>query len=279
MTTPPPEENPPLDHLGLPISPSPKRNRQIPEDDGMRQLRTLIHAINARDIPSAEKARLMHEALLLGYRASKVASQPIDSHDDLTPAIPNAEGAVPNGPLETLRYWQNQLGEALAPEKFDLTESDIAPTYAPIRQTKSTTEELTPQDVEIDDVVDPASPPLGCQHYERNVKLQCFTCKKWYTCRFCHDAHEDHALVRKETKNMLCMLCATPQRASDVCINCGEITAQYYCDVCKLWENRQSKPIYHCVDCGICRRGLGLGKDFFHCKARLPGTPSPHNSG
>jgi hypothetical protein len=51
-----------------------------------------------------------------------------------------------------------------------------------------------------------------------------------------------------------------------MCINCGEISAQYYCNICKLWENRQNKPIYHCGDCGICRRGMGLGKDFFHCK-------------
>ncbi len=65
---------------------------------------------------------------------------------------------------------------------------------------------------------------------------------------------------------MLCMLCSTPQKASDVCVNCGEIAANYYCNICKLWENRKSKPIYHCNDCGICRRGLGLGKDFFHCK-------------
>ena len=38
--------------------------------------------------------------------------------------------------------------------------------------------------------------------------------------------------------------------------------AQYYCDRCKLWDD-DSTPIYHCYECGICRVGHGLGKDFF----------------
>ncbi|KFA80498.1 hypothetical protein S40288_02088 [Stachybotrys chartarum IBT 40288] len=266
MTTPPPEDNTLRDHLGFPLTPSPRRNRQIPEDDGMRELRTLIQTINSRDIPGADKAKLMHEALLLGYRASKVASHTREAYDGAVLSHGESpEPAVPNGPLETLKYWQNQIGEHLAaPEKFELSESDIAPTYAPIRHSRNPGNEAPPQVVQT--AANGTQLPLGCQHYERNVKLQCSTCKKWYTCRFCHDAQEDHTLIRKDTKNMLCMLCATPQRASDICINCGEMTAQYYCDICKLWENRQSKPIYHCADCGICRRGMGLGKDFFHCK-------------
>ncbi|KAH7320912.1 hypothetical protein B0I35DRAFT_477451 [Stachybotrys elegans] len=249
------------DHLGFPISP--KRTRHLPEDDGMRELRTVIQDINARDVSSVEKARLMHEALLAGYRASKAAVAPSETHESIEAPDHVPEHATPNGALDTLRFWQGQLHEAPPLEKFVLSESDIARTYAPLRQPKSPGIEMPSQ---ISDAPANQTQPLGCQHYERNVKLQCSTCKKWYTCRFCHDAQEDHALIRKETKNMLCMLCATPQRASDVCINCGEITAQYYCDICKLWENRQSKPIYHCNDCGICRRGMGLGKDFFHCK-------------
>ncbi|KAJ3474155.1 hypothetical protein NLG97_g9965 [Lecanicillium saksenae] len=162
--------------------------------------------------------------------------------------------------LESLKFWQNQVGETAAAEKFLLTEADLTPTYAPIRLPKNadgTRETVAPPDLH---------PPLGCAHYERNVKLQCSTCNKWYTCRFCHDAEEDHNLIRNQTKHMLCMLCGTPQKASEACVNCGETTAQYYCNICKLWENRKSKPIYHCDDCGICRRGHGLGKDFFHCK-------------
>jgi hypothetical protein len=62
------------------------------------------------------------------------------------------------------------------------------------------------------------------------------------------------------------MLCNTPQAASQACNMCGNQAACYYCAVCKLWNNDPEKAIYHCDDCGICRLGQGLGKDFFHCK-------------
>ncbi|KAK6339067.1 hypothetical protein TWF696_009857 [Orbilia brochopaga] len=107
---------------------------------------------------------------------------------------------------------------------------------------------------------------LGCAHYRRNVKLQCSTCDKWYLCRFCHDDKEDHALIRKDTKNMLCMFCGTAQPAAQTCRQCVRYAAIYYCDKCKLWDDDPTRTIYHCNDCGICRIGRGLGKDFFHCK-------------
>lgn len=74
-------------------------------------------------------------------------------------------------------------------------------------------------------------------------------------------------LNRRETKNMLCMLCGCAQAASEECALCSVRGAWYYCDVCKLWDDDPQKSIYHCNDCGICRVGQGLGKDFFHCKA------------
>lgn len=228
----------------------------------MRPLRTRIQAINARDIPSSEKARIMHEVLLEGYRASQLASRGNAIPDDGEPTGQAWEPLSAARPLDSLKFWHGQLSESSAVDTFVLTESDLTPTYAPIRQPKSPGY-ATPTRAPTPPVT---GPPFGCQHYERNVKLQCSTCHRWYTCRFCHDAYEDHNLIRKETKNMLCMPCGRAQKASDICVNCGETAAQYYCNICKLWENRQSKPIYHCNDCGICRRGLGLGKDFFHCK-------------
>ncbi|KAF3907269.1 hypothetical protein ABW20_dc0107743 [Dactylellina cionopaga] len=107
---------------------------------------------------------------------------------------------------------------------------------------------------------------LGCAHYRRNVKLQCSTCEKWYPCRFCHDDKEEHSLIRKDTKNMLCMFCGTAQPAAQTCRQCVRYAASYYCDKCKLWDDDPTRTIYHCNDCGICRIGRGLGKDFFHCK-------------
>jgi uncharacterized CHY-type Zn-finger protein len=143
-----------------------------------------------------------------------------------------------------------------------LTAEDLKPTFHPRVESESpAADDAEDEDTEVFD-----EPTLGCSHYKRNVKLQCFDCKKWYTCRLCHDEVEDHRLDRPKTENMLCMLCGHAQHAAQYCKWCGELAAQYYCASCKLWDNDASKSIYHCGDCGICRIGKGLGKDFFHCK-------------
>jgi hypothetical protein len=69
---------------------------------------------------------------------------------------------------------------------------------------------------------------------------------------------------------MLCMLCGCAQKASDTCVKCSQSAAYYYCGICKLWNDDASKPMYHCSDCGLCRVGQGLGRDFFHCKVSAP---------
>ncbi|KAF8952782.1 hypothetical protein BGZ52_003900 [Haplosporangium bisporale] len=107
---------------------------------------------------------------------------------------------------------------------------------------------------------------LGCKHYRRGCKLKANCCGKWFNCRFCHDDVCDHNIVRNETKSMLCMKCKTIQPAAQDCNSCHVQLAAYYCDVCKLWDDDPTKPIYHCDDCGICRIGRGLGQDYFHCK-------------
>ncbi|KAG0334014.1 hypothetical protein BG000_008707 [Podila horticola] len=107
---------------------------------------------------------------------------------------------------------------------------------------------------------------LGCKHYRRGCKLKANCCGKWFNCRFCHDDACDHAIVRSETKEMLCMHCKTIQPAAQECSSCKATLAKYYCDICKLWDDDPRKQIYHCDDCGICRIGKGLGEDFFHCK-------------
>ena len=42
---------------------------------------------------------------------------------------------------------------------------------------------------------------------------------------------------------------------------------KYFCNVCKLWDNSESKSIYHCPYCNVCRVGRGLGIDYRHCMA------------
>lgn len=241
------------------------KDSTLPEDDGMGHLRRRILAIQATDMPQELKAQLVHQLLMEGYTKSRVfaptspkLSSPTSNH---TLPVPSE----PAGALQQALKFLKPLGEGSGPLTVPLSEEDLAPTYVPATRTEE------------DDVIiagfcgrrepdDSGEPALGCEHYRRNVKLQCATCEKWYTCRFCHDAAEDHTLPRKETKNMLCMLCGCPQKASDTCIKCNESAAQYYCGVCKLWNDDPNKPIYHCNDCGLCRVGQGLGKDFFHCK-------------
>lgn len=107
---------------------------------------------------------------------------------------------------------------------------------------------------------------LGCKHYRRGCKLKANCCGRWFNCRFCHDDVSDHTIIRSETKTMLCMHCQTIQEAAQNCSACKARMAVYYCDACKLWDDDPKKHIYHCDDCGICRIGQGLGRDYFHCK-------------
>ncbi|KAL2755162.1 hypothetical protein ACRALDRAFT_1057824 [Sodiomyces alcalophilus JCM 7366] len=246
-----------------PTKPSPR----LPEDDGMGTLRKRLLALQAEDLPAVDMARCMHQMMLESYHRSqqttpapRPTSPPITipSSDSLNSSPTTAKAwkqAIPVSALESLKFWQHPQGDAPSSEQFVLTAEDVKPTFATVKGGPKDTSPEAEQER-----------PLGCSHYRRNVKLQCSTCGKWYTCRFCHDAAEDHSLIRKDTKNMLCMLCAYPQKAGDACINCGVGTARYYCNVCKLWDDHPDKNIYHCNDCGICRRGMGLGKDFFHCK-------------
>lgn len=242
-----------------------KRESSLPADDGMGYLRQQILAIQSTDVPAEEKARLMHGLLTRGYSQAQESFG--TKHAPGTPSpetMVSQERPTTPGSLASFIWQMNGSPESASrvhhQHTFHLSPSDLKPSFAP----------LDPPEVDEDgDTIvknETVLPSLGCKHYKRNVKLQCSTCDRWYTCRLCHDEAEDHILIRKDTKNMLCMICSCAQRAGEFCVGCGERTAWYYCDVCKLWDNDSNKSIYHCNDCGICRKGRGLGKDFFHCK-------------
>ena len=255
-------------------------NKVLPEDDGMGVLRRKIHAIQEMDIPPDLKAQLMHQILGEGYLKSSPQGR---VSSPLPPSSPKSITSVPESPEPTgalqqaLKFW-NPLGDSAGPLSLPLTEDDLRPTYVPqppkttnggvIDVDPSTAYDIAERIGRRGSEEEGEEPAFGCEHYRRNVKLQCFTCEKWYTCRFCHDAAEDHTLPRKETKHMLCMFCGCAQRASDTCVRCNRTAGYYYCGICKLWNDDPNKPIYHCNDCGLCRVGQGLGKDFFHCKVR-----------
>ncbi|KAI5813391.1 zinc-ribbon-domain-containing protein, partial [Pyronema omphalodes] len=205
----------------------------LPEDDGQRQLRLKLSELSRVDISERERAQRMHAIMTEKWTASQNSKN---------------EAAISSAPTSpTLAPLENGDGEA---NPYKLLPGDDRKTYytGPGAGEGGKEEEL------------------GCSHYRRGVRLQCSTCERWHTCRFCHDEAEDHALIRRETKNMLCMHCGKPQPAKQDCGNCGVRSAKYYCDKCKLWDDDPHKSIYHCNDCGICRIGQGLGKDFFHCK-------------
>ena len=247
----------------------------LPADDGMGWLRKKIHAIRDLDLSNNEKARMVHDLMTESYNSTKVLSpdSSVALSTTLGPSNMN-QAVVPPTPIMQQPSEPTPTSPTLSipiphtDTVFSLTAEDLQPTYVPRTEPESPVAEAGDEDPDTEEL-DEAS--LGCQHYMRNVKLQCYTCKKWYTCRFCHDQVENHHLIRRDTENMLCMLCAHPQPAASTCRQCGEQTAQYYCDICKLWDNDSKKSIYHCSDCGICRIGQGLGKDFFHCKVSCPG--------
>jgi len=251
------------------------RRDPLPEDDGMGDLRRRIHAIQATDAPQEVKARMLHELLMEKYNKSqkKLSGASLATMRPESPLSPGKSilGTSPApseqksaGPLQQALRFLNSFAEP-AELNVPLTDDDLRPTYAPTPPPDSAEWDLDILHGGEDLDTEPLR-YLGCKHYRRNVKMQCATCERWYTCRFCHDEAEDHVLPRHQTKHMLCMFCGCAQKVSDSCVRCGRSAAQYYCGICKLWNNDPNKPIYHCSDCGICRVGRGLGKDFFHCK-------------
>lgn len=243
-------------------------NGSLPEDDGMGHMRKRIIAIQRTDSSNEKKARLVHGLMTEKHNLSQQslhgshfprAHSPGSCHSSdrpWTPSSPKSIESLKSSPPTS----SSSNGDGSNP--FQLSPDDLKPTYyqKPLLPVKDGEQEGS--SMEIEEVTN----ALGCEHYKRNIKLQCSACNRWYTCRFCHDAVEDHMLNRRETKNMLCMLCGCAQPASEECALCSERGAWYYCDVCKLWDDDAEKSIYHCNDCGICRVGKGLGKDFFHCK-------------
>ena len=111
-----------------------------------------------------------------------------------------------------------------------------------------------------------------CEHYDCSVDIQCFSCKEYFNCRVCHDFQKDeeekdpsrrHILDRYMVEAVRCRNCETTQPPEQYCINCGICFGNFFCKICRLYENNLGKNIYHCDGCKICRRGPK--EDTFHC--------------
>ncbi|KAK5171421.1 uncharacterized protein LTR77_004565 [Saxophila tyrrhenica] len=235
-----------------------KMDSALPANDGMSELRQQLQQIRKLAISTEEKARRMHGLMVQDYMdrngtAGNVSPMSLDGGDaksfnEEPAALDVGLAALPIDPSNP----------------YNLRPGDLELSFSPLPHIPTPPEDGEENMEEEDPII------LGCMHYKRNVKVQCFDCHRWFPCRYCHDQSHDlpfpHNLRRKMTRNMMCMLCRTPQPAAETCENCGEYAAYYFCPKCKLWDNDSNKRIYHCDDCGICRLGEGLGKDFVHCK-------------
>lgn len=237
----------------------------LPADDGMRTLREQMHAIREMALSTEDKAKRMHALMVADYQQFR-ETHGAQAGSDRSSTQAQRPGEADTEYLERLapriRSPSPRSGGGDETEDLNPTAEDLQRTY----HERSEGEGCIGEDG------NPEPPALGCRHYMRNVKIRCADCGRWYSCRHCHDEAEAHPLNRKNIRRMLCMLCGTAQPAAEYCTHCGELTAAYYCDICKLWDGDASHSIYHCHDCGICRRGEGLGRDYVHCKVSIPQT-------
>ncbi|KAL7600817.1 hypothetical protein Lser_V15G22907 [Lactuca serriola] len=111
----------------------------------------------------------------------------------------------------------------------------------------------------------------GCEHYRRRCKLCAPCCNKVFWCHRCHDNYtsalndpkERHNIVRGDVQQIVCIICNTEQPVDQICGNCGVKMGEYFCGICKLFDDDTSKQQFHCNDCGICR--LYGRENYYHC--------------
>lgn len=107
----------------------------------------------------------------------------------------------------------------------------------------------------------------NCIHYQRGCWIKANCCNRYYPCRRCHDAAEDHEIDRHATKFVGCKGCgAEDQPVGPNCNSCHMRFARYFCSICLFFDDEEGSEVYHCEKCGICRVGKGLGIDNVHCE-------------
>ncbi|XP_022979906.1 E3 ubiquitin-protein ligase MIEL1-like [Cucurbita pepo subsp. pepo] len=127
-------------------------------------------------------------------------------------------------------------------------------------------------EVSADDRLDFGKMGYGCQHYRRRCRIRASCCNEIYPCRHCHNEatsvmsrpFDRHELNRFDVKQVVCAVCDTEQPVARVCTNCGVNMGEYFCEICKFFDDDIEKGQFHCEDCGICR--VGGRENYFHCK-------------
>ncbi|KAF9607458.1 hypothetical protein IFM89_035596 [Coptis chinensis] len=73
-----------------------------------------------------------------------------------------------------------------------------------------------------------------------------------------------HDIVRTDVTQVICSVCDTEQQVAHICTKCGVYMGEYFCRVCKFYDDETAKGQFHCNGCGICR--VGGRENFFHCE-------------
>lgn len=105
----------------------------------------------------------------------------------------------------------------------------------------------------------------ACLHYVHRCKLLAPCCGAWVGCRLCHDEAEccPTKLDRRNVQSVECIKCGTRQPVAESCGKCGVKFANYFCALCRHYDDDTSKGQFHCEGCGLCR--VGGRENFFHC--------------
>ncbi|XP_022992470.1 E3 ubiquitin-protein ligase MIEL1-like [Cucurbita maxima] len=112
----------------------------------------------------------------------------------------------------------------------------------------------------------------GCEHYRRRCRIRAPCCDRIFTCRHCHNEamtslsnpKDRHDLVRQDVRQVVCLICNTEQEVSKSCSKCNVNMGEYFCGICKFYDDDTRKKQFHCDACGICR--VGGRENFFHCE-------------
>ena len=107
-----------------------------------------------------------------------------------------------------------------------------------------------------------------CKHYNRNCRILAPCCNKIFSCRLCHDEFyegkpNEHKINRHGIQKVICKPCNFKQEVSNKCKQCSITFGNYFCSICKFYDNDTSKKQFHCEKCGICR--VGGRENFYHC--------------
>nr|GMD64044.1 E3 ubiquitin-protein ligase MIEL1 [Ipomoea batatas] len=131
---------------------------------------------------------------------------------------------------------------------------------------------------------------FGCEHYRRRCKIRAPCCNEIFTCRHCHneaksglsDPKERHELVRRDVKQVICAVCNTEQQVAEVCLNCGVKFGDYFCEICRLYDddlvNQQVSYIRfeYRYRCPICSKSmLNMSRTWERLEEEIQSTVMP----